>query len=113
MSLMSTKPPQALVTFFFRQGFWFRRRLAKKSPRPVAGGLHPAQTYLRTLGIEIAFGREGRAGTRVIRISALINSARCQRESMVRTGTDGLATKLPRAMLTVLTQIRSTKFRSA
>jgi hypothetical protein len=41
-----------------------------KSPRVLAGRLRRAQTSLRTLGIEIAFGREGRAGTRIIRISA-------------------------------------------
>jgi hypothetical protein len=41
-----------------------------KSPRALAGRLRRAQTALRTLGIEIAFGREGRAGTRVIRMSA-------------------------------------------
>jgi len=40
------------------------------SPRALAGRLRRAQTSLRTLGIEIAFSREGRAGTRIIRISA-------------------------------------------
>ena len=30
-----------------------------------------AQTFLRTLGIEIVFGREGRSGTRTIRITAM------------------------------------------
>ena len=39
-----------------------------KNPRALAGHLRRAQTCLRTLGIDIAFGREGRAGTRVIRI---------------------------------------------
>ena len=39
-----------------------------KSPRELAGRLRRAQTFLRVLGIHIAFGREGRAGTRVIRI---------------------------------------------
>jgi hypothetical protein len=41
-----------------------------KSARALAGRLGRAQTSLRTLGIEIAFGREGRAGTRIIRMSA-------------------------------------------
>ncbi len=41
-----------------------------KSPRTLAGRLRRAQTSLRTLGIEIAFSREGRAGTRIIRMSA-------------------------------------------
>jgi len=40
------------------------------SPRALAGRLRRAQTSLRTLGIEIAFSREGRAGTRIIRIGA-------------------------------------------
>jgi hypothetical protein len=39
-----------------------------KNPRALAGRLRRAQTFLRTLGIEVAFGREGRAGSRVIRM---------------------------------------------
>jgi hypothetical protein len=42
-----------------------------KSPRALAGRLRRAQTPLRALGIEIAFGREGRLGTRTIRITAM------------------------------------------
>ena len=41
-----------------------------KSPRALAGRLRRAQTFLRTLGIEIVFGREGRLGMRTIRITA-------------------------------------------
>ena len=41
-----------------------------KSPRALAGRLRRAQTFLRTFGIEIAFGREGRVGTRIITITA-------------------------------------------
>jgi hypothetical protein len=41
-----------------------------KTPRTLAGRVRRAQTFLRTLGIEIAFSREGHAGTRMIRISA-------------------------------------------
>jgi hypothetical protein len=37
-----------------------------KNPRALAGRLRRSQTFLRTLGIEIAFYREGRAGTRII-----------------------------------------------
>jgi hypothetical protein len=40
-----------------------------KSPRALAGRLRRAQTFLRTLGIEIVFGREGRFGTRTITIT--------------------------------------------
>jgi hypothetical protein len=39
-----------------------------KNPRALAGHLRRAQTFLRMLGIDIAFAREGRAGSRVIRI---------------------------------------------
>jgi hypothetical protein len=42
-----------------------------KSPRALAGRLRRAQTFLRTLGIEIVFGREGRLGTRTIGITAI------------------------------------------
>jgi hypothetical protein len=39
-----------------------------KNPRALAGHLRRAQTFLRTLGIDIIFSREGRAGSRVIRM---------------------------------------------
>src|SRR6516225_9367761 len=39
-----------------------------KNPRALAGRLRRAQPFLRALGIQIAFSRESRAGTRVIRI---------------------------------------------
>ena len=45
------------------------------NPRALAGQLRRAQTFLRTLGIEIAFGREGRSGTRTIRIRSSAGSA--------------------------------------
>jgi hypothetical protein len=45
-----------------------------KSPRALAGRLRRAQTFLRILGIEIVFGREGRLGTRTIRITAVEES---------------------------------------
>src|SRR5262249_9356990 len=41
-----------------------------KNPRALAGRLRRAQTFLRTLGIDITFSREGRAGSRIIRIRA-------------------------------------------
>jgi hypothetical protein len=40
-----------------------------KNPRALAGRLRRAQTALRSLGIEIAFSREGKAGTRIIKIT--------------------------------------------
>jgi hypothetical protein len=45
-----------------------------KNPRALAGRLRRAQTFLRILGIEIVFGREGRLGTRTIRITAVEES---------------------------------------
>jgi hypothetical protein len=46
-----------------------------KNPRALAGRLRRAQPFLRSLGIEIGFSREGRAGRRVIRmVSALENT---------------------------------------
>jgi hypothetical protein len=40
------------------------------SPRALAGRLRRAATFLRKIGIEIGFEREGRARTRIIRITA-------------------------------------------
>jgi len=45
-----------------------------KNPRALAGRLRRAQTALRTLGIDITFGREGRAGTRIIRMSKALEN---------------------------------------
>ena len=42
-----------------------------ESPRALTGRLRRAQAPLRALGIEIVFGREGRLGTRTIRITAM------------------------------------------
>jgi hypothetical protein len=46
-----------------------------KSPRALAGRLRRTQTPLRALGIEVTFGREGRAGTRIIRQASRANPA--------------------------------------
>ena len=46
-----------------------------KNPRALAGRLRRAQTFLRMLDIDIAFGREGRSGARTIRMSTLGHSA--------------------------------------
>jgi hypothetical protein len=45
-----------------------------KNPRALAGHLRRAQTFLRTLGIDITFSREGRAGTRVIRVRTALEN---------------------------------------
>jgi hypothetical protein len=45
-----------------------------KNARALAGRLRRAQTFLRALGIDITFGREGRAGSRIIRICRTLES---------------------------------------
>jgi hypothetical protein len=56
-----------------------------KNPRALAGRLRRAQTFLRALGIEIAFSREGRGGSRIIRMrTTLANTVSAVRD-------DGLA----------------------
>jgi hypothetical protein len=45
-----------------------------KNPRVLAGRLRRAQTCLRAVGIEIAFGREGHAGTRIIRMRTTLEN---------------------------------------
>jgi hypothetical protein len=57
-----------------------------KNPRALAGRLRRAQTFLRVLGIDIAFSREGRAGSRMIRIGAT-------REGTVSTVSSASATR--------------------
>src|SRR5882672_9306378 len=42
-----------------------------RTPRALAGRLRRAQTSLRAVGIEIAFQREGRMGSRMIRMRGL------------------------------------------
>ena len=46
-----------------------------RNPRALAGKLRRMQTFLRTFGIEIAFSREGRAGTRTIHMSAALDNS--------------------------------------
>jgi hypothetical protein len=48
-----------------------------KNPRALAGRLRRTQTFLRGLGIEITFSREGRAGSRLIRIRATRENTVC------------------------------------
>src|SRR5262245_340626 len=47
------------------------RSVAHMNTRTRAVHLRRAHTFLPTLGIEIVFGREGRLGTRMIRITAI------------------------------------------
>ena len=52
-------------------GIWRRNAGWPKNPRALAGRLSRAQTFLRAVGIDIAFSREGRAGHRVIRMRTI------------------------------------------
>ena len=47
-----------------------------RNPRGLAGRLRRCQTFLRTVGIDIAFTREGRTGSRMIRMTSLTKSPR-------------------------------------
>jgi hypothetical protein len=47
-----------------RTGGWPR------NPRALAGRLRRCQTFLRTVGIDVAFSREGRTGSRMIRMTS-------------------------------------------
>jgi hypothetical protein len=42
-----------------------------KNPCALAGRLRRAQTFLRMLDLELAFGREGRSGARMIRMNVI------------------------------------------
>jgi hypothetical protein len=46
-----------------------------RNPRALAGRLRRCQTFLRTVGIHITFSREGRAGSRMIRMTSLTKSS--------------------------------------
>jgi hypothetical protein len=48
-----------------------------RNPRALAGRLRRAQTFLRAVGIDITFAREGRAGSRVIRIRTTLERTIC------------------------------------
>jgi hypothetical protein len=56
-----------------------------RNPRALAGRLRRAQTSLRAVGIDIAFQREGRAGSRVINMTAtrdpIVSTVGCARRS--------------------------------
>src|SRR5882762_6112809 len=54
-----------------RQDALIRRPDWPRTPRALAGRLRRAQTSLRALGIDIAFQREGREGSRIIRMRGL------------------------------------------
>jgi hypothetical protein len=47
-----------------------------RNPRALAGRLRRCKTFLRTVGIDIAFSREGRTGSRMIRMTSVAKSPR-------------------------------------
>src|SRR5438093_528076 len=53
---------------------WKRSAGWPKTPRALAGRVRRAQTFLRTLGIEVTFSREGRTGTRMISLSTRVEN---------------------------------------
>jgi hypothetical protein len=57
-------------------GQQFNGRVADwpKNPRALAGRLRRSQAFLRTLGIQITFNREGRGGNRIIRMTSCVNA---------------------------------------
>jgi hypothetical protein len=63
-----------------------------RNPRLLAGRLRRAQTFLRALGIDIAFSREGRAGDRIIRMRAVMEDPHCKRVGNVRDNGPAFAT---------------------
>jgi len=72
------------------------------NPRALAGRLRRAQTFLRALGIEVTFSREGRAGNRVIRMRATTENtvstvgSVSEYEPRVRTGSTGRSPRFGR-----------------
>jgi len=63
-----------VITDLAGDDVWKRGAGWPKNPGALASRLRRAQTFLRVLGIEIAFSREGRAGTRTIRISSSVEN---------------------------------------
>ena len=59
-----------------------------KNPRALAGHLRRAQTFLRAVGINITFTREGRAGNRVIRIRSSLGNTVSTVSSVRSNGSD-------------------------
>jgi hypothetical protein len=58
-----------------------------KTPRVLAGHLRRAQTFLRSLGVDVTFSREGRAGNRVIRMRTSLENT-VSTVSSARTGSE-------------------------
>ena len=65
-----------------------------KNPRTLAGHLRRAQTSLRAHGVDISFSREGRNGSRVIRMRRSFENT-VSTVSTVRTGVGPVAERRP------------------
>jgi hypothetical protein len=63
-----------------------------RNPRVLAGRLRRAQTFLRALGIDIAFSREGHSGSRTIRIRRTLENTICTVSSVSNDGDQVRAT---------------------
>jgi hypothetical protein len=61
-----------------------------QNPHALAGRLRRAETFLRVLATDIAFGREGRAGSRIIRIGRTLEKSRQHRQQRRLPGQDNL-----------------------
>ena len=71
-----------------------------KNPRALAGRLRRAQTFLRALGIEIAFSREGRAGSRIIRMHTTLEKPSAPSAASVNGPGSATAARPPSATIT-------------
>jgi hypothetical protein len=69
-----------------------------KSPRALAGRLRRVQTFLRILGIEMTFGREGRAGIRTIRMSSALENRSTGVSTICTVGTVSAAEPEPHTL---------------
>jgi len=62
-----------------------------RTPRALAGKLRRAQTFLRTVGIQMEFSREGHLGTRVIQLSRAVETT-----VSIVSADPGSASRLPK-----------------
>jgi hypothetical protein len=68
-----------------------------KNPRALAGRLRRAQTFLSGVGVEITFSREGRTGSRMIRVSTKAET--CVSSASLVTGAEGNGARGDQAMM--------------
>jgi hypothetical protein len=70
------------------------------SPRALAGRLRRAATFLRKIGIEISFGREGRARTRTILIANAPNHAAPENAGARPSASSAQSATAPKSLVT-------------